>query len=65
MHPSQTIASRGPRVKAMLQKEKGIGDVWLKVVDLHRPCGARRVGGREEREGREGEEGGGNGRGRV
>jgi hypothetical protein len=49
----------------MLQKEKGIGDVWLKVVDLHRPCGARRVGGREEREGREGEEGGGNGRGRV
>ena len=37
MQPSQTTASRGPRVKAMLQKEKGTGEVWLKVVALHRP----------------------------
>ena len=54
MHPSQTTASRGPSVNAMLQKEKGMGEVWLNVVALHRPCVGGWVGGEMNRRKKEG-----------
>lgn len=36
---AQTTASRGPMVKAMLQKEKGMGVVLLGAVALHNATG--------------------------
>ncbi len=42
---SQTTASRGPMVKAMLQKEKGMGlPAWLGAVALHNAKGCDQRG---------------------
>jgi hypothetical protein len=40
----QTMASRGPMVKAMLQKENGMGEVWLGAVALQSAKGCDQRG---------------------